>query len=111
MACSAPGGKISPDSKTEACKQNLIDALYAFSTDLGLPINISPEDATVIFDTGEISKSYGRDGYQYTVYFGLESGDEGCELVFYKRHKEGPGETATTYADYGSVSLTECECQ
>lgn len=111
LSCSSPGGKISPDSKTEECEWELNEALYTFSTSMGLPYNVSSEDATTIFDTGEIAKSYGRDGYQYTVYFGLETGDEGCELVFYKRHKSGPGETSTTYADYGSVLLTKCTCE
>ena len=111
MACSSPGGKISPDSKTEECEQNVIDALYAFSVDMGLPYNVSPEDGNTIFENGEISKSYGRDGYQYTVYFGLESDEEGCKLVFYKRGKSGPGESTTTWGDYGSVTLPECSCE
>ena len=111
MGCSFPDGKIVPASKTEECKQNLVEALNAFSTKLGLPIDVSIEDATTIFNSGGISKSYGRDGNRYTVSFALESGDESCKLIFYHRRKKGPGENTSTFGEYGSVTLTSCMCE
>lgn len=110
VSCSFPDERISDDSKNEACKQSLLGALSAFSSDLGLPYQVSPEDATAIFDHGEVAKSYGRDGYKYTVTFGLETKEDGCNLVFYKQEKVGPGHSSTSRSDYGSVLLTECGC-
>lgn len=110
-ACSGPGGKIKEDSKNDACKQNLVNALYTFSVDLGLPIQIAEEDAETIFNTGEVSKAYGLAGYSYTAYFGLENGDEGCSLKYFKQDKKGPGENTTSYANYGTVLLEDCECE
>ena len=109
-SCSSPGGKITDDSKTEACEQNLLDALVTFSTNLGLPITIGLDDGKTLMDKGEISKKYGMAGYQYTAYFGIEAG-ENCKLVYYKQKRKGPGESSTTWGDYGSVELTECKCE
>src|SRR5690554_4594032 len=90
VGCSFPDEQISADTKDIACEQNLMGALSAFSSDLGLPIQISNEDAISIFEDGEVSKYYGRDGYKYTVTFGLETKEDGCNLVFYKQEKVGP---------------------
>lgn len=111
ISCSFPDEKITENTKNDACRQDVLGALSAFSSDLGLPIQISPKDATVIFDHGEVSKSYGRDGYKYTVTFGLETKEDGCNLVFYKKEKVGPGHESTTKSDFGSVLLTACGCE
>lgn len=110
MSCSSPDGRITEDSRTEACEQNLLDALVTFSTSLGLPITIGLDDGKTLMDKGEISKKYGLAGYQYTAFFGIEAG-EACELVYYKQKRKGPGESSTNWGDYGSVELTECKCE
>ena len=111
MSCSSPSGKITDDSKTPECEENLLNALYTFSIELGVPMNIAPEDGKTIMDKGEIQKEYGLAGYRYTVYFGLEAGSDGCKLVYYKQKKKGPGESSTSWGDYGSVALDQCKCE
>ncbi len=50
LSCSIPDEKITENTKNDACRQDLLGALSTFSSDLGLPIQISQEDATAIFD-------------------------------------------------------------
>lgn len=111
VACSIPDEKIASATKNDACSQNLVDALATFASEMDLPIHISQDDARAIFDHGEIAKTYGRDGFKYTVTFGLETKEDGCNLVYYKQKKVGPGYESTSRNDYGSVLLTDCECE
>lgn len=109
VACS-PGGKLTADSKTDACKADISSALNAFKNEAGLNIQISTNDVASVVSTGEVSKSYGRDGLRMTSYFGLEASDGACNLKLYKQKKEGPGESSTTSGNYGAVKLTNCKC-
>lgn len=110
QSCFAPGGKLTEDSKTDACAQELIGALGSFQRDLGMGYNIASADAQTIFATGEIQKTYGLAGYRYTTYFGLKATGSGCNLETYKQSKSGPGESSTMKLSY-SVSLSQCRCQ
>ncbi len=107
----APSDEIAAASKTAECRADVVKALDAFSSELGLDFNADDSDAQKIFDSGRVAKSYGRDGVRYTVHFGLEKSSGGCKLKFYKRSKSEPGQSSSTTGNYGTVVMTACQCK
>lgn len=106
-----PSGKITADSKTRECGQELEKTLDAFSRDMGLRFSVEPGDVEHFFGSGRIEKHYARDGIQYTVYLGLEKTKKGCQVKFYKRGRREPGVSSTTSGNFGTVALDVCQCQ
>jgi len=110
LLCS-PGGKIPPDSQTEACADEVTGALLAFSREMGLAYTVEAGDARSIFQSGQVAKSYFRDGVRYTAHFGLLKTQGGCNLKFFKRSTGQPGQFESTTGSYGTVSLEVCRCE
>jgi len=109
--CSAPEGKITESSKTKKCGKELRNALKAMKKDLGMPYEVRSGDAKNIFSIGGIEKHYARDGVQHTLSFGLDNSDGACRLKLYRKARNEPGRTETSYGDFGSVKLKKCECE
>lgn len=111
-AClSEPKGKLNKNAQTEECSNELINALHAFSNDLGIPMNISKKDADAFFKTGKVQKEYGVAGVRYTAYFGLENAEGKCLMKFYKRSSSRPGQSTSERGNFGTVELKICTCE
>ena len=102
---------IAESSKTQVCRDNVLDALRAFQRDKGLAFAADSSDADSLFSSGQIIKSYARDAVQHTSYFRLETSTEGCRLAFFKRKESEPGHTETVSGSLGSVLLPACHCK
>ena len=106
----APDGKIVTGSQDTACSAELVSALDAFRTELGMDFSVSASDAQTIISSGRIEKPYGMAGNSYVGFFGVESASDGCHLKLYKQSIKGPG-TSTTEARSQKVRLHTCQCE
>jgi len=105
------GSSLLETSKNIKCGNDIQEALRAFKQKMDMQYDIGPEDYKYIFNKGEIEKQYYRDGILYTAFFNIKKINGRCYLRFFKRGKSEPGHEQTTYADYGSGVLTNCQCQ
>lgn len=109
-ACS-PDGKIAESSKNDECAAELTGALKTFSRDLGLPFQVTKEDAQSIFKTGKVAKKYARDGVQHETHFGIEKKGGDCKLKLFKRVERQPGSRSSRSGSFGTVTLKVCKCK
>ncbi|HOC46047.1 MAG TPA: hypothetical protein PK307_07065 [Spirochaetota bacterium] len=105
------GDALLDSSKHVACGNNIQEALQYFNTNMNLPYQIGSEDYKTIFNEGQISKKYDRDGIQYTIFFNIHKENENCFLKFYKRGMSQPSQIQETVGNYGSFLLRNCQCK
>ncbi len=109
--CDRPVGEIRMDSRTDACRDGIINALEEFQ-EKNMPFEVQQSDAEEVMDLSRISKTYEREGAQYTVRIGLDTTtDGGCALrAFEKTVHEGTDKDTST-GNFGTVTLRGCRCE
>ena len=113
-SCSGMGfgaASLTEASKNQSCADSIQTSLRIFKEEMHMPFQIAPDDYEMVFNSGEIEKSYYRDGIGLTVSFNLSKTEEGCLLKFFKRSENQPGRYTSTKGNYGTILLVHCECE